>query len=127
VKSRWRLDPGAILDGLFAGRTPEPQVVDAVARELAHPESAYDKSVLIEILAKSRATRHRHLIEAVFLRSSDPFDVHKAAHVLFPGWGLDPADEPYASRLLELAEGQPWDTDELARMGANRVLGLDTK
>lgn len=126
VKSRRRLDPGAILGGLFAGVTPDPETVDLVAKELADPGSVYDKSALIEILAKSGAARHRHLIDDVFLRSSDPVDVHKAAHMLFPGWGLDPEDEPYASRLLDLARGQPWDTDGIAAAVATRILGLDS-
>lgn len=98
-----------------------------MAKELADPGSAYDKSVLIEILAKAGAARHRHLIEDVFLRSSDPFDVHKAAYVLFPGWGLGPDNEPYVSRLLDLAQGQPWDTDGMAAAVATRILGLDSK
>jgi hypothetical protein len=127
VTSRRRLDPGAVLSGLFAGVTPEPTTVDAVAKELADHESAYDKSVLIEILAKAGVARHRHLIDEVFLQSSDPFDVHKAAHLLFPGWGLDPEREPYASRLLDLAQGQPWDTDGVAAAVATRILGLDSQ
>ncbi len=126
MKSRRRLDPGAILGDRFEGVTPEPETVDLVAKELADPGSAYDKSALVEILAKAGAARHRHLIEDVFLRSSDPVDVHKAAHMLFPGWGLDPENEPYASRLLDLARGQPWDTDGTAAAVATRILGVDS-
>jgi hypothetical protein len=118
-----RLDPGRLLQALLNGEPLEADAVDRVGAALASGGDGYDQAELIEILMRANSSKHLPLVRRFWLESDDPFVVWRSTRALFDWWREDitvPANE---ERLRKVAEGEPWDPDELARDAARRVLG----
>lgn len=121
VKSKNRLDPGAILHGLFAGQTPDSETLARVLSELTNPESRYDSETLIKILAWTNYQESIPFIRGYFLKSEDPFVVFAAMNALFGWWSEDPNSSMYSERVRMLSSGLEWDPDELVANAARML------
>jgi HEAT repeat protein len=113
VKGRNRLNPGAILDAIYAGRLPDSESAARALGELRDPESTYARYTLIEILGCADYYESIPTIREYFLTSDDPFAVHAALIALFREWSEDPASSVYSQRIQSLASGLEWDVDGL--------------
>jgi hypothetical protein len=117
------LDPGRLLKALMNGESLGAEVIDRVGAALASGGDGYDQAELIEILMRANSSKHLPLVKRLWLESNDPFVVWRSTRALFDWWREDITVPEAEERLREVAEGQPWDPDELARDAARRVLG----
>jgi hypothetical protein len=118
-----RLDPGRMLQALLDGEPLETDAVDRVGAALASGGEGYDQAELIEILMRADSSKHLPLVRRFWLESDDPFVVWRSTRALFDWWHEDRTVPANEERLRKVAEGEPWDPDELARDAARRVLG----
>jgi hypothetical protein len=116
-----RLNPGAILDGIDGGQRPDPATIARVLRELCDPNSPYDQTTLIKILARADSRESVPVIRQYFLTSDDPFVVYAALSALFRWWSEDPSGQVYAQRVHALAAGLDWDAEGLVSRAARAL------
>jgi hypothetical protein len=112
-----------MLQALLDGEPLETDAVDRVGAALASGGEGYDQAELIEILMRANSSKHLPLVRRFWLESDDPFVVWRSTRALFDWWHEDRTVPANEERLRKVAEGEPWDPDELARDAARRVLG----